>query len=204
MTPTPAKPTRRDALLPLSLAAVATVLGLGTAALFRAGLPSETAPQPLIFDLTTLPEGHETILAYERRPILIRHRTSEDITRAEADDPTDFPDPLARNANLPASAPALDINRRATPDGRFLVLEAVTPADPCIVIGDRAGDFLGWFTPCKGLHFDASGRLRKGPYGTNLAIPPLDVSGTTLTLLPKGTPRPGHLDSLIRGTPTSP
>ena len=200
----PAKPSRREILLPLSLGAVAAALGLGATALFRAGQASETAPQPLTFDLTTLPEGQEVILPFERRPILIRHRSAEDIARAEADDGTDFPDPLAQNANLPASAPALDINRRATPDGRFLVMEAVTPADPCIPMSDHVGDFQGWFTPCKGLHFDASGRLRHGPGGTNLAIPPLTVQGTTLTLLPTGTPRPGLLDDLIRGDKASP
>ena len=204
MTAKPARPARRDVLLPLTLGAVAVVLGLGVMALFRTGMATEAAPKPLTFDLAALPEGQETILAFEHRPILIRHRTPKDIARAEVDDATDFPDPLARNVNLPASAPALDLNRRASPDGRFLVMEAVTQSDPCTVIGDRAGDFLGWFTPCKALHFDASGRLRKAPYGTNLAIPPLVVDGTTLTLLPKGTPRPGFLDSLIWGAPTTP
>lgn len=200
----PSKLTRREILLPLSLGAVAATLGLGVTALFRTGQASDTAPQPLTFDLTTLPEGQEVILPFERRPILIRHRSAQDIARAEADDGTNFFDPLAQNANLPASAPALDIKRRATPDDRFLVMEAVTPSDPCLVLGDRAGDFLGWFTSCKGLHFDASGRIRKGPGWTNLAIPPFTVEGTTLTLLPTGTPRPGLLDSLIWGDKASP
>jgi Rieske Fe-S protein len=70
-------------------------------------------------------------------------------------------------------------------------------------LGDRSGDFLGWFSPCKGLHFDSSGRIRKGPGRTNFAVPPLVINGTTLTLLPKGTPRPGLLDSLIWGAPAS-
>jgi ubiquinol-cytochrome c reductase iron-sulfur subunit len=204
MTAEPAKPSRRDILLPLSLGAVAATLGLGLTALFRTGLPSETAPQTLTFDLTTLLEGEEVILPFERRPILIRHRSAEDIARAVADDGYDFIDLLAQNANLPASAPALDTNRRATPDGRFLVMDAVTPSDPSVVLSARTGDFPGWFTPCKGQQFDASGRLRKGPGWTNLAIPPLTVQGTTLTLLLKGTPRPARLDSMIWGDKASP
>lgn len=181
---------------------MAAVLGLGVTALFRTGLASDAAPRSLTFDLATLAVGQEVILAFEPRPILIRHRSAEDNARAMADDSQDFPDPLAQNVNLPASAPALDINRRATPDGRFLVMDAVTSSDPCVALGDRAGDFLGWFSPCKGLQFDASGRVRKGPYGTNLAIPPLIVEGSTLTLLPKGAPRPGLLDRLIWGVPS--
>jgi ubiquinol-cytochrome c reductase iron-sulfur subunit len=33
------------------------------------------------------------------------------------------------------------------------------------------GDYQGWFCPCHGSHYDTSGRIRKGPAPTNLAVP---------------------------------
>jgi len=39
-------------------------------------------------------------------------------------------------------------------------------------VGDGKGDYGGWFCPCHGSHYDASGRIRKGPAPQNLEIPP--------------------------------
>ena len=36
----------------------------------------------------------------------------------------------------------------------------------------NAGDYGGWFCPCHGSHYDAAGRIRKGPAPLNLEIPP--------------------------------
>ncbi len=33
------------------------------------------------------------------------------------------------------------------------------------------GDFGGYYCPCHGSHYDASGRIRKGPAPLNLEIP---------------------------------
>ena len=35
----------------------------------------------------------------------------------------------------------------------------------------NAGDYNGWFCPCHGSHYDASGRIRKGPAPYNLEVP---------------------------------
>lgn len=35
----------------------------------------------------------------------------------------------------------------------------------------NAGDYSGWFCPCHGSHYDASGRIRKGPAPYNLEVP---------------------------------
>lgn len=44
----------------------------------------------------------------------------------------------------------------------------------CVPISN-AGDFKGgWFCPCHGSHYDASGRIRKGPAPLNLEVPPYD------------------------------
>ena len=35
----------------------------------------------------------------------------------------------------------------------------------------NAGEYGGWFCPCHGSHYDASGRIRKGPAPLNLIVP---------------------------------
>ena len=43
-----------------------------------------------------------------------------------------------------------------------------------------AGDYKGWFCPCHGSHYDASGRIRKGPAPLNMEVPPYSLNGSTL------------------------
>ena len=72
---------------------------------------------------------------------------------------------------------------RAVP-GRenLLVMVGICTHLGCVPLGD-AGDFDGWFCPCHGSHYDTSGRIRKGPAPTNLAIPPYEfMSETTLRI----------------------
>lgn len=40
-----------------------------------------------------------------------------------------------------------------------------------------AGDFGGYFCPCHGSHYDASGRIRKGPAPLNLEVPYYEFVG---------------------------
>lgn len=35
----------------------------------------------------------------------------------------------------------------------------------------NVGDFGGYYCPCHGSHYDASGRIRKGPAPLNLEVP---------------------------------
>jgi ubiquinol-cytochrome c reductase iron-sulfur subunit len=46
-------------------------------------------------------------------------------------------------------------------------LDCVLPLDLC----DFLGDFGGYYCPCHGSHYDASGRIRKGPAPLNLEVP---------------------------------
>ena len=58
----------------------------------------------------------------------------------------------------------------------WLVLEGVCTHLGCVPLGqkmsDTKGEYNGWFCPCHGSHYDSSGRIRKGPAPTNLAVPP--------------------------------
>ena len=58
-----------------------------------------------------------------------------------------------------------------TDTGEWLVMIGVCTHLGCVPIGNGAGEFGGWFCPCHGSHYDASGRIRKGPAPRNLDIP---------------------------------
>jgi ubiquinol-cytochrome c reductase iron-sulfur subunit len=45
----------------------------------------------------------------------------------------------------------------------------------CVPISG-AGEYGGWFCPCHGSHYDASGRIRKGPAPLNLEVPPYSMN----------------------------
>ena len=82
---------------------------------------------------------------------------------------TELPDGVARNANLPDSAPATDANRTIKPD--WLVLIGICTHLGCIPLFNQ-GEFGGYLCPCHGSQYDTAGRIRKGPAPENLFIPP--------------------------------
>lgn len=53
---------------------------------------------------------------------------------------------------------------------KWLVVIGVCTHLGCVPI-TNAGDFGGYYCPCHGSHFDASGRIRQGPAPTNLEVP---------------------------------
>ena len=55
----------------------------------------------------------------------------------------DLPDPLARNANLPESAPATDDNRAAKDREPWLVMIGICTHLGCIPKGQAVGDYKG-------------------------------------------------------------
>jgi len=127
-------------------------------------------------DLEPIEVGQAITVMWRGKPVFIRRRTGEEIEAARATPLDDLPDPLADNANLPASAPATDVNRVIDGNEQWLVLVGVCTHLGCVPkgqsIGDARGDYGGWFCPCHGSHYDTAGRIRKGPAPRNLAVPP--------------------------------
>ncbi len=189
------KVTRREFLYPVSAGVGAATAGLGLWAVLRAAAPVPSVPQTLLVDLAGLGAGAEMTVIFRGRPFLIRHRTPQAIAAAEAEDGAALNDPLARNANLGPDTPATDVNRRASPDGRFLVTSQLCTHLGCVVLGRGSGDFGGAFCPCHGAHFDTSGRTRKGPAPRNLPIPLLAFrEGDILELYADHLPRADLVD----------
>ncbi len=131
-------------------------------------------------DVSLVDPGTQITVLFQGQPVFIRQRTEDEIALAREQDADidSFPDPLARNANLPDDTPALDENRvlqppegSAAPVGAWLIQSGVCTHLGCVPVGEGAGDFSGWFCPCHGSHYDASGRIRRGPAPENLPIP---------------------------------
>ena len=107
---TAAEPTRRDFIH----IAVAAAGGVGLAALAWPLIdqmnPSASvlALSSVEFDLSPVQEGQQVTVMWRGKPVFVRRRTKKEIAEARAVPVGSLPDPLARNANLPDSAPATD------------------------------------------------------------------------------------------------
>jgi len=129
-------------------------------------------------DPSPIDVGQAITVVWQGKPIFIRHRTKEEIDSAKKVNIDDLPDPEARNENLPEDAEATDINRTEKGHENWIILIGICTHLGCIPkgqsIGDSRGEFLGWFCPCHGSHYDTAGRIRKGPAPRNLEVPPFE------------------------------
>lgn len=131
-------------------------------------------------DLSAVPVGQAIKVMWQGKPVFIRHRTTEEISEAEATPVANLKDAVARNDNVSASDEATDTARVTDSLGvarpEWLVLVGVCTHLGCIPLGTSAGEnrgeYNGWFCPCHGSHYDVSGRIRKGPAPENLIVPP--------------------------------
>ena len=130
--------------------------------------------------LADLEVGQAIKVMWRGKPVFIRRRTPAEIEDAKAVELADLPDPQADEDRVVAG-----------PDGvlqeQYLVLVGVCTHLGCVPSGTGAtenkGEFGGWFCPCHGSHYDTSGRIRKGPAPTNLAVPPYEyLSADTIKI----------------------
>ena len=121
-------------------------------------------------DLSGIAVGNSLTVKWRGKPVFIRHRTSEEIAAAQADDSADLRQPQS------------DAERVQRP--QWLVMVGVCTHLGCIPLGQKAtdshGDWNGWFCPCHGSHYDTSGRVRKGPAPENLEVPHYEFLSDTL------------------------
>lgn len=107
-------------------------------------------------NLNEIPVGKSVTFKWRGKPLFLRHRTAEEIDREAAVDLSTLRDPQA------------DSDRAK--NAEWLVVLGVCTHLGCVPIAN-AGDFGGYYCPCHGSHYDASGRIRKGPAPLNLEIP---------------------------------
>ena len=165
--------TRRDFLYYATAGAGAVTAGAAVWPLINQMNPSADvqALSSIRVDVAGIEPGTQLTVKWLGKPVFIRRRTEEEIARAREVDVASLPDGIARNDNISGEVPATDENRTLDPEGEWLVQMGVCTHLGCVPIGDGAGDFGGWFCPCHGSHYDAAGRIRRGPAPTNLPIP---------------------------------
>ena len=119
-------------------------------------------------DISGVEKGQSITVLWRGKPVFIRRRTDEEITKA-------------RQVNIDElKHPEKDEDRAKNPE--WLVMLGVCTHLGCVPLGDK-GEYGGWFCPCHGSHYDTSGRIRKGPAPTNLEIPKYEfISDSTIKI----------------------
>ena len=107
-------------------------------------------------DLSSIPEGKNAIFKWQGKPLFVRHRSQGEIEEVRSVDVASL------------RHPEHDHHRVTHP--KWLILIGVCTHLGCVPIAN-AGDYGGYFCPCHGSHYDASGRIRKGPAPLNLEVP---------------------------------
>merc|ERR1712224_290066 len=112
-------------------------------------------------DLSKIDEGSGITVKWRGKPVFVRHRTEDEIAAV----------------NKPGIVDKLvdkQEDSERVKDPAWLVTIGVCTHLGCVPISG-AGDFGGYFCPCHGSHYDASGRIREGPAPLNLEIPPYEL-----------------------------
>ncbi|XP_056134903.1 cytochrome b-c1 complex subunit Rieske, mitochondrial [Lampris incognitus] len=106
--------------------------------------------------LGDIPEGKNMTFKWRGKPLFVRHRTDKEIAAEAAVNIVELRDPQH------------DADRVINPS--WVIVLGVCTHLGCVPIAN-AGDFGGYYCPCHGSHYDASGRIRKGPAPLNLEVP---------------------------------
>uniref|UniRef100_K7GAR0 Cytochrome b-c1 complex subunit Rieske, mitochondrial n=1 Tax=Pelodiscus sinensis TaxID=13735 RepID=K7GAR0_PELSI len=118
--------------------------------------------------LSDIPEGKSVAFKWRGKPLFVRHRTQQEINQ-EAEVPlTELRDPQH------------DLDRVKKPE--WIILIGVCTHLGCVPIAN-AGEFGGYYCPCHGSHYDASGRIRKGPAPANLEVPDYEFTSDNVVIV---------------------
>ncbi|MEM7693220.1 MAG: ubiquinol-cytochrome c reductase iron-sulfur subunit [Pseudomonadota bacterium] len=169
------KPRRRDFLYIATGAFSATAVGAMAWPFIDSLNPSAdvSALAEVEVDISDVKVGERITVMWQSKPIFIDHRTPEQIEAARSEDIDALPDPESDEARV------------TRPE--WLIVVGVCTHLGCVPLGQRQNDPLGnwggWFCPCHGSHYDTSGRVRRGPAPTNLAVPPYAFQSDTLIVI---------------------
>ena len=149
---------RRDFLFTASYALGAVGVGVAVWPLIDQMNPdaSVKALATTEVDISTIGLGKTITVLWRGKPVFIRRRTQEEISKAQNVNLSELIDPQKDEDRVKKS--------------EWLIMTGVCTHLGCVPLGEK-GDFGGWFCPCHGSHYDTSGRIRKGPAPTNLEIP---------------------------------
>ena len=149
---------RRDFLFTASYALGAVGVGAAVWPLIDQMNPDASVKALAIteVDISKIGLGKTITVLWRGKPVFIRRRTQEEISKAQNVNLEELKDPQKDEDRVKKS--------------EWLIMTGVCTHLGCVPLGNK-GDFGGWFCPCHGSHYDTSGRIRKGPAPTNLEIP---------------------------------
>ena len=165
--------TRRDFI---HIAAAAGAVGAGAMLVWPLVNSMNPAADTLAlasieFDMTKVQEGQQVVIKWQGKPVFVRFRTPAELQRVVGDD---------HASGL--KEPQTDAERTKPGHEKYLVVLGNCTHLGCIPTFG-AGDFGGWFCPCHGSHYDAAGRIRKGPAPKNLIVPDYEfIAGTKIKI----------------------
>jgi ubiquinol-cytochrome c reductase iron-sulfur subunit len=116
-------------------------------------------------DIANIAEGQVVTVKWRGKPIFISHRTPKEIEAARAVPLSELRDP------------ATDESRVQKPE--WLIVVGICTHLGCVPLKNDGPYEGGYFCPCHGSVYDASGRIRYGPAPYNLALPPYKFASDT-------------------------
>jgi ubiquinol-cytochrome c reductase iron-sulfur subunit len=123
-------------------------------------------------DLSAIAPGQAIKTSWRKQPIFIRNLTPAEIAEANKVDVSSLRDPQTL--------------AERTKDGHpnWLITLGVCTHLGCVPLGastgEVRGDFVGYFCPCHGSHYDTAARVRKGPAPKNLLVPEYAFNSDTV------------------------
>lgn len=110
-------------------------------------------------DLSSISAGQTKTVKWRGKPVFVKHHTGEQIQEMKSTPLADLKDPQT------------DEQRVKSGEEKWLVVVGSCTHLGCVP-SSNMGEFEGgWYCPCHGSHYDASGRIRKGPAPKNLEVP---------------------------------
>ena len=164
------KTKRRDFIFTASYALGAVGVGAAVLPLIDQMNPdaSVKALSSTEVDVSEVSPGQSITVLWRGKPVFIKRRTEEEISKARDVDLKELKDPEK------------DEDRAKNPE--WLVMIGVCTHLGCVPLGNK-GEYGGWFCPCHGSHYDTSGRIRKGPAPTNMEVPKYEfVNSNTIKI----------------------
>jgi ubiquinol-cytochrome c reductase iron-sulfur subunit len=114
-------------------------------------------------DVSSLEPGQSVKATFRDQPLFVKRMAPEEISEVQAVDAAGLRDPQTLE------------DRLGEGNADILVQLGVCTHLGCVPLGagegEDKGEFDGYFCPCHGSHYDAAGRIRKGPAPTNLVVP---------------------------------
>ena len=123
-------------------------------------------------DISAIEPGQAIKTIWRKQPIFIRNLTPAEMQEASAVDVGSLRDPQTL------------ADRTLEGHRNWLITLGVCTHLGCVPLGaaegENRGEYRGYFCPCHGSHYDAAGRIRKGPAPLNLEVPEYSFTSATV------------------------